>query len=65
VADLAAYVTRGDLESLGFGRRAVDALVRACPVVAIPGVRRTYVRKADVEAYLESHTYTDDEVRPS
>ena len=51
-------------EALGLGRRAVDQLVRALPVVAIPGVRRVYLRRADVEAYLDQHTYADDRVRP-
>jgi hypothetical protein len=33
-------------------------------VVAIPGVRRVYLRRADVEAYLAAHTYANDRVRP-
>jgi hypothetical protein len=65
VETLPAFCTRADLESLGFGRRAVDALFRAIPVVSLPGVRRVYLRRQDVEAYLEQHTYTADELRPT
>jgi hypothetical protein len=57
-------IDRKGLEALGLGRRAVDAIVRACPVVAIPGVRRVYLRRADVAAFLEECTFHDDRVRP-
>jgi hypothetical protein len=62
--DLPAFCSKQDLEALGLGRRAVDALVRALPHVAIPGVRRVYLRRADVERYLADHTYSNDRVRP-
>jgi len=31
------FLSRGDLGELGLPRRAVDAIFRACPVVAFPG----------------------------
>jgi hypothetical protein len=62
---LPALIDRKGLEALGLGRRAVDAVVRACPVVAIPGVRRVYLRRADVAEFLDACTYRDDRVRPS
>lgn len=66
LGDLPEYCTRADLASLGLGRRAVDAVVAGCAVVVLPGVRRIYVRKQDVVAYLAEHTYRGqgDSVRP-
>jgi hypothetical protein len=59
-----ALLTRSHLRSLGLERRAIDAVFRALPVVALPGYSRPMVR---VEQYLElvdQHTYRDDRVRP-
>ena len=64
LGDLAEFATRQDLAALGLGRAAVDAIFRALPVVAVPGVRRVYVRRDDVVAFLAEHTYADDRVRP-
>jgi hypothetical protein len=62
--ELPDVIDRQGLAALGFGRRAIDALYRALPVVALPGLRRVYLRRADVAAYLEQCTYADDRVRP-
>ena len=59
-----ALLTRTDLRELGLERRAVDAVFRACPVVAIPGYSRTMIRAEDYRRYLDEHTYADDRVRP-
>ena len=59
-----ALLTRADLRELGLERRAVDAVFRACPVVAIPGYRRTMIRADDYRQYLDEHTYADERVRP-
>jgi hypothetical protein len=59
------FLTRGDLAELGLGRRAVDAVFRACPVVAIPGYSRPLIRVEHYEAYIESCTYRGDRVRPT
>jgi len=63
---LADVIDRQGLAALGFGRRSIDAIFRALPVVALPGVRRVYLRRADVAAYLAEHTYANDfpRVRP-
>jgi hypothetical protein len=62
--DLPAFVSRRHLLALGFGRSAVDAIFRALPVVAVPGVRRVCVARDALVAYLARHTYADDRVRP-
>jgi hypothetical protein len=36
----AAFLSRSDLCALGLERRAIDAVFRACPVVALPGYSR-------------------------
>ena len=58
------FLTRGDLGTLGLPRRAVDAIFRACPVVALPGYSRPLVRVEDYLALVEEHTYRGDRVRP-
>jgi hypothetical protein len=37
LANADAFLSRGDLRELGLERRAVDAVFRACPIVAFPG----------------------------
>jgi hypothetical protein len=59
-----AFLSRTDLRELGLERRAVDAVFRACPVVALPGYRRPLVRVADYLALVEESTYDGDRVRP-
>lgn len=58
-----AVLTRGDLRELGLERRAVDAVFRACPVVALPGYSRPLIRVTDYLALLEASTYRGDRVR--
>jgi len=36
--------------------------MRRLPVVSIEGLRKTYVRRADVAAYLESGTFAKEQV---
>jgi hypothetical protein len=36
--------------------------MRRLPIVQIEGLRKTYVRRSDVAALLESHTYAKDQV---
>ena len=64
LANPEAFLSRSDLRDLGLERRAVDAVFRACPVVAIPGYSRPLIRVADYVALLEQHTYRGDRVRP-
>lgn len=49
-------------EELGVTRAVADKLMRALPVVTFPGVRKVYVRRADVDAYVAAHTYANDQV---
>ena len=60
-----ALLTRTHLRGLGLERRAVDAVFRALPVVALPGYSRPMVRVEDYVALIERNTYRDDRVRPS
>jgi hypothetical protein len=52
-----ALLTRTHMRELGLERRAVDAVFRALPVVAIPGYSRPLIRVADYLTLLAEHTY--------
>ena len=58
-------LSRTDLRELGWERRAVDAIVRACPAVAIPGYSRTVILVGDYLELVEASTYRSDRVRPT
>jgi hypothetical protein len=60
-----AVLSRSDLRELGFERRAIDAIFRACPVVALPEYSRPLIRVVDFNAFLAEHTYAGDRVRPT
>lgn len=60
-----AVLLRGDLFALGYGRRAVDAIFRACPVEKWPGYKYPMIRVRDFLAFREQFTYRDDRVRPT
>jgi hypothetical protein len=60
-----ALLTRSDLRGLGLERRAIDAVFRALPVVALPGYSRPLIRAEQFLELVEDHTYRDDRVRPS
>jgi hypothetical protein len=60
-----ALLTRSHLRELGLERRAIDAVFRALPTVALPGYARPLVRVADYLALIAGHTYRGDRVRPS
>jgi hypothetical protein len=47
---------------LGVTRAAAEAIMRRLPVVEIEGLRKVYVTRASVAAYLESRTFTKDQV---
>jgi hypothetical protein len=59
-----AVLSRSDLTELGYERRAVDAIFRACPVVSLPGYSRPLIRVCDFRDFLAEHTYAGDRVRP-
>ena len=56
---------KGLAAETGLPRSAIDVIFRHCPVVALPGHRKAYVRRADVSAYFEQHTFRDDRIRAS
>ena len=64
LANPEAFLSRSDLRDLGLERRAVDAVFRALPVVALPGYSRPLVRVADYLELVEQSTYRGDRVRP-
>ena len=47
---------------LGVTRAAAEAIIRQLPVVQVPGLRKVYVRRPDVEQLLEASTFSKDEV---
>ena len=59
-----AVLSRTDVGELGYGRRAVDAIFRACPTLALPGHSRPYILVRDYLALIEACTFNDDRVRP-
>jgi hypothetical protein len=52
-----AFLSRTDLRGLGLERRAVDAVFRAIPIVALPGYSRPLIRVRDYLALLERSSY--------
>jgi hypothetical protein len=60
-----ALLSRSHLRELGLERRAVDAVFRALPVVALPGYSRPLIRVDDYRAFLTEHTFNGDRVRPT
>ena len=57
LSDPHAVLTRGDLGELGWGRRAADAIFRACPVVVLPGYSRPTILVADYLDLIEKSRY--------
>jgi hypothetical protein len=59
-----ALLTRSHLRALGLERRAIDAVFRALPVVALPGYSRPLIRARDYVELVATNTYRGDRVRP-
>jgi hypothetical protein len=59
-----ALLTRTHLRLLGLERRAIDAVFRALPVVALPGYRRPMIHARDYLDLVAENTFRDDRVRP-
>jgi hypothetical protein len=51
-----ALLNRSHLRDLGLERRAVDAVFRACPIVALPGYSRPVIRVRDYLTLLAEST---------
>jgi hypothetical protein len=52
-----ALLNRSHLRELGLERRAVDAVFRGCPIVALPGYSRPLIRVRDYLGLLDESTY--------
>jgi hypothetical protein len=59
-----ALLNRSHLRELGLERRAVDAVFRALPIVALPGYSRPLIRAEQYLELVEHHTFRGDRVRP-
>ena len=53
---------RGLMAELGVSRASAEALMRHVRTVQIEGLRKTFVRRDEVRAYLERRTFTKAEV---
>jgi hypothetical protein len=49
-------------DELGVSRAAAEAIMRQLPSVHVEGLRKVFVWRSDVAAYLEDRTFTKDEV---
>jgi hypothetical protein len=47
---------------LGVTRAAAEAIMRLLPIVQFEGLRKVYVRRADVAQLIEGRTFAKDEV---
>jgi hypothetical protein len=47
---------------LGVKRATAEAIMRQLPIVQIDELRKTFVRRSDVVAYLEERTFRKDQV---
>jgi hypothetical protein len=47
---------------LGVTRAAAEAIMRQLPIVQLPGLRKTYVRRDDLAQLLERCTFSKDKV---
>ena len=59
-----ALLTRSHLRELGLERRAIDAVFRTLPIVALPGYSRPLIRAEEYHELVDEYTYRDDRVRP-
>lgn len=52
---------RALMAELGVKRHAAEQIMRHVPKVEIDGMRKVYVRRADVRAYLDACTRSNDQ----
>jgi predicted nucleotidyltransferase len=53
---------KGLQTELGITRAAADKIMRKLDTVQIEGLRKVYVRRGDVVAYLDERTFSKDRV---
>jgi hypothetical protein len=58
-----AVLTSSHLKELGWTRTHIDAIWRSCPMVILTGARRPVLRVEDYLAYLEEHTFRNEQPR--
>jgi hypothetical protein len=49
-------------DELGITRAAAEKIMQSLPIVQVPGLRKTYVRRPDVERLLQACTFAKDQV---
>jgi len=54
--------SKGLQAELGVTRAVAEKVMRQLPVVTFPDVRKVYVRRDHLAAYLESRTFGKDQV---
>lgn len=57
-----AVLKRTDLRQLGWERRAVDAIFRACPTIQVPGYAPPVIKVSEYLKLLDTCTFRDDRV---
>lgn len=63
MSDRTALVDRDKLmREYGLGPRGAERLFRALPNVCLPGYRRVFLWRADVDGYLTEHTLSKGEI---
>lgn len=55
---------RALMAELGVKRATAEAIMRQLPTFHVDGVRKTFVKRADVARYIEDRTVTEGKVRP-
>jgi hypothetical protein len=50
------------MRETGLSRAGAEALMRKVPTVEIEGLRKVYVRRQDVAAYLDARTFSKEQV---
>jgi hypothetical protein len=50
------------MAELGVTRAAAEAIMRQLPTVHVDGLRKTYVKRAEVAAYIDARTFAKEEV---
>ncbi len=49
-------LTKADCRALGLTRPDVDRAFDRCPLVVLPDSRKVYIRRAELERWLDEHT---------
>jgi hypothetical protein len=53
---------KGLQAELGVTRAAAEKIMRQLPIVQIPGLRKTFVKRSDVAGLIEASTFGKDQV---